>query len=466
MTISSASKDFAADTKCGKLWTLEDIFTHPEFRLLYVPPKDEDERMMIITIGRPSKHEPSYVPDRKFYALSHLWGTDPKDNLWDVSDFISDEDGTTVEPIPMREEKRATFLNLLQENPGYWWIDVLCCRTDTPPIIMRGVYGCCHTCFAMVDCPSEAIEYFSVVLPQFKIDSEEFILNYNDETRPPDTISKIMPYPLSKLKEAWKHATDIWKCRWFARVWTLQELALPSSVILLSETCDMPCDSNSIEIGSLKFQMFLISEHHMLDMNTDEYGYDKNAGYLYDHLFVIRYAVNDIHVFNESIKVQQLKSLDYLLDLLAKSDRSCYYAEDYVYGLLGILGWDIPRLNDMDDLWNRFLSSLKGFAVKVLWPSIEEYFQYSDRAPDYILDDPGFEPDPETSLKHCQETIHINISEEAQSCTLSRACSMTDAYQGLLYIKADCSCVNCYFALECVRSTVVYCKVIRNDYNK
>ncbi|KAJ8659513.1 hypothetical protein O0I10_004878 [Lichtheimia ornata] len=461
MTITSTSKEPPPDTECGKLWTLEDTFIHPEFRLLYVPPKDEDGIMTIIT---PSKHEPSYVPDRKFYALSHLWGTDPKDNLWDVSNFISDEDGTTVEPIPMREEKRETFLNLLQENPGYWWIDILCCRTDTPPIIMRGVYGCCHTCFAMLDCPSDAIEFFSVVLPPFKIENEQSFLNYTEEMSSPRPISQLMPYPIQKLKEAWEYATIIWTCRWFSRVWTLQELALPSSVLLLSETCDMPCDSNTIEIEALKFQMFLISEHHMLDMDTDEY--DKSAGYLYDHLFVMRLSVKEIYEFNKNIQLQQLKSLDYLLDLLAKSERSCYFAEDYVYGILGILGWDIPRLNDMEDVWSRFLFSLKGFAEKVLWPAIEEYFQYADRAPLYIQDHPNFEPDPEISLKHCRETMHINISREARSCSLYTACSMTDVYPGLLYIKADCPCVNCYFALECVKATVVYCRVIHNGFNK
>lgn len=141
MTVFSTSQDF---TNCHTIhereWTIDDLFNHPDFRLLYVPPANEQSNMTIIT---PSKQQPTSFPHQgqKFYALSHLWGTEPNKSLWDVSGFISDEDDSTIEPISMRLEKREPLLSLLRANPGYWWIDVLCCRSETPPVIMCGVYG-------------------------------------------------------------------------------------------------------------------------------------------------------------------------------------------------------------------------------------------------------------------------------------------------------------------------------------
>ncbi|KAJ8656440.1 hypothetical protein O0I10_007763 [Lichtheimia ornata] len=445
MTITSTSKDpSAADIEFGKLWTLEDTFTHQDFRLLYVPPKDEDEKMMIIT---PSKHDASYVPDRKFYALSHLWGTDPKDNLWDVSDFISDEDGTTVEPIPMRKEKRETFLKLLQENPGYWWVDVLCCRTDTPPVIMRGVYGCCEKCFAMIDCPSKAIEYFSVVLPQFEIhDESKAIIELNvarmrwEALHPTETIS-------SFLLEGCKHAMAIWKCRWFSRVWTMQELALPSSVMLLSETGGM---SYSISADSLSSLLLHLWRMCMLQLNVIGDEVD-NVAYFEGHVTVLRDTLHNFHGLEKRSKKDRFENLEWLLAQLASSERSCYFAEDYVYGVLGILGWDIPRLDFMKDLWDRFLFSFQRVAEKAFSESII-----------FIYDD--YDPCGEAKIKHCLETFHFHIYEEARSCPLSGACTMADVYQNLLYIKVDCSCAECEVVVEqWLADVCAYFKIIRNE---
>ncbi|KAJ8659510.1 hypothetical protein O0I10_004875 [Lichtheimia ornata] len=416
MPITSTSKEPLSDTEFDKLWTLEDTFTHPQFRLLYVPPKDEHDMMTIIT---PSKHEPSYVPDRKFYALSHLWGTDPKDNLWEVSDFISDEDGTTVEPIPMRQEKREAFLNLLQENPGYWWIDVLCCRTDTPPIIMRGVYGCCHTCFAMIDCPPIAIEFFSAE-----------VLSSLDS--------------MSSTREGWPHVGDIWKCRWFSRVWTMQELALPSSVLLLSETCDMPC---YLSVDSLHHQL----EYHF---HSKE---DKNTKDLKNHLLNMRCVFQWFHDDEEFLDTT-FGSLNRLLAMFAESERSCYFAEDYVYGVLGIFGWDIPRLNDLRGLWDHFVFSICEFAKKAFWTEVKNNFETTL----YGLEDVQC---PETAVKHCQEFMYIGASGDVESCPLSRACNMADVYQQLslaLYISTgERSCVVCKRVLRALRSSpsvkVIWC---------
>lgn len=431
MTITSTANEPPADIEFGKLWTLDDTFSHPDFRLLYVPPKDEHGKMMIIT---PSEHEPSYVPDRRFYALSHLWGTDPKDNLWEVSDFISDENGVTVEPIPMRKEKRKTLLKLLRDNPGYWWIDILCCRTDTPPVIMRGVYGCCHTCFAMIDCPSKAIEYFSFVFPQLDAHQRDKIITYyalKGWTLPP------LPDRISIVREGCKHARAIWKCLWVSRVWTMQELALPSSVILLSETCDMPFYISADSLKSLLFNFACIFEAELSEMTG---GVPESVLYLEDQLSILRHTVHRFHDgFEETSKFHRFKNLDWILTQFAESGRSCYYTQDYVYGVLGILGWDIPRLDSMEDLWDRFLFGLRRVAEKAFSESF--YSRLSD-------DETNSRWPHRRNYKHWQKTIQLHIPEEARSCPLSGACEMQDVYEYLLYIHVDCSCPDCNYFIE------------------
>lgn len=228
-----------------KDWTLDDIFSHPDFRVLYVPPSNE-ENMTIIT---PSKYESASLHHQGFYALSHLWGKEPKKHMWDVSDFITDEKNIPVEPIPMRPEKRKTLLSLLRANPGYWWIDVLCCRSDTPPVIMAGVYGCCKKCFAMIDCPTPAIEYLSVT---FDFDHLHQLFYPQEHCVDP---TKRMEY----LKNAFLNAYDVHDSCWFTRVWTLQEATLPLYVTLLSETCGSYAESKTIRLTALylRYRQFL-----------------------------------------------------------------------------------------------------------------------------------------------------------------------------------------------------------------
>lgn len=216
-------------------WTLGEIFRHPDIRFLYVPEANEKRKMTIFT---PSKHQMTSFLEQNFYALSHVWGIGPNECMWDVSDFIIDEEGTPVKPIPMRPEKRRTLLNLLKANPGYWWMDVLCSRSDTPPMIMSGVYGRCKKCFAMIDCPTEDIEYFSRNKDQL-----DHVLC--DE--------QLMHEPATQniIKETLQRGRSIDTSRWFKRVWTLQEAILPSCVVLLSELSDTYIDESTVLLDSL-----------------------------------------------------------------------------------------------------------------------------------------------------------------------------------------------------------------------
>ncbi|CDH58050.1 predicted protein [Lichtheimia corymbifera JMRC:FSU:9682] len=95
-----------------------------------------------------------------YYALSHLWGLSENNrHYWnDISEHVDDENGQPVHPVSMRPEKRDALLTMLKDHPdSYWWIDVLCARTDTPLDIMGDIYACCLECIAVIDCEPRLI---------------------------------------------------------------------------------------------------------------------------------------------------------------------------------------------------------------------------------------------------------------------------------------------------------------------
>lgn len=142
------------------------LLADPYFLLLYVP--EDGGKMQVIQPVSHSYHHERFIKrihEAKgvpsfYYALSHLWGIS-KDNrhLWyDISEYVDDEEGEPMEPISMRPEKRDTLLRLLRDHPdSYWWIDVLCARTNTPLDIMGDIYSCCLECIAMIDCEPNLI---------------------------------------------------------------------------------------------------------------------------------------------------------------------------------------------------------------------------------------------------------------------------------------------------------------------
>lgn len=110
-----------------------------------------------------------------------------------------------------------------------------------------------------------------------------------------------------------------------------------------------------------------------------------------------------------------------LLDDLGLSHRTCHFPVDYVYGILGILGWDIPRLADPNLAWKHFISKLEQFT----------------EMPKEQLD------------KHYRDNIRINVSDKAQSFSLSSSTNLGDAYCHLLKLSSNCECTACKSILSC-----------------
>lgn len=197
------------------------------------------------------------IIQKGYHVLSHVWGNINDYPKWDVSTFIMDVDGQPSKPVPMRPEKRNTLLALLKANPGYWWIDVMCARVDTPLVIMGSIYRFCGTCHVMVDCPSDLIADlkksrltdFDHSLTPLYLDASQRNGYRTDErfdtARQTQWKASKSHHNLIRLHNVINRFQAEFNCMqqlldsgWFRRLWTLQEVALPTeNVHLVSEQC-------------------------------------------------------------------------------------------------------------------------------------------------------------------------------------------------------------------------------------
>lgn len=135
----------------------------------------------------------------------------------------------------MRPKKRKTLRTLLQSHPdSYWWIDVLCARTDTPLAIMGDIYACCKQCYAMIDCRPDIITS---------------ILSMKHRSEESDPAS----WSIYEHNVAVNTLETFTSSNWWRRVWTWQEAVLPKAVILMAETLPDDVDDNNsmLSIGDL-----------------------------------------------------------------------------------------------------------------------------------------------------------------------------------------------------------------------
>ncbi|KAI7876521.1 hypothetical protein K492DRAFT_172439 [Lichtheimia hyalospora FSU 10163] len=238
---------------------LSALLADPYFLLLHVP--ENGAKMQIIQPAKDSYHrermvkrinEAKDIPSF-YYTLSHLWKISKDDpHLWEeIGEYVNDLDGQPAKPVSMRPEKRETLLGLLKDHSdSYWWIDVLCARTDTPLDIMGDIYRCSLECIAMIDCEPSVLSKLHT-----EPNKRKEVLDYDwydaiDKPSPEELLYykhiyekyPELPYNLAKLQQS----------EWWNRVWTWQEMALPfGDVRLMAETGTQGLESNTITVDDL-----------------------------------------------------------------------------------------------------------------------------------------------------------------------------------------------------------------------
>lgn len=240
------------------------LYNDKNFLLIYVSDK-EDERMTIIRPGDDMKYRQAIEEQGGFYTLSHRWGNAKDYPYWQVGDFITDLDGTPADPVPMVPEKRDTVYALLRSHPGYWWIDVICARVDTPLVIMGSIYRCCKTCLAMVDCPTDTMRLLSreslkpfnsrVLTSCLRVQTAVIDVRYDpDRAMVREIITPRAKDHYELLNHFEEHIQAIYRllaCQWFDRVWTLQELVLPLRVMMVSDNGGISGVNEQVDIAAI-----------------------------------------------------------------------------------------------------------------------------------------------------------------------------------------------------------------------
>ncbi|KAI7875157.1 hypothetical protein K492DRAFT_211108 [Lichtheimia hyalospora FSU 10163] len=344
---------------------LSALLADPYFLLLYVP--ENGAKMQIVQPAKNSYHrermvkrinEAKGIPSF-YYTLSHLWGISKEDpQLWEeIGEYVNDLDEQPAEPVSMRPEKRDTLLGLLKDHPdSYWWIDVLCARTDTPLDIMGDIYRCCLECIAMIDCEHGLLS---------KLHTEP---NKRKELRDLDWLYALMkPSPEDRLywtqiyeksPQLLYHLVKLQQSEWWNRVWTWQEMALPfGDVRLMAETGTQGLQSNTITVDDLVNSFINAS---------DIFAYVHNNPGTVDGLEDLPVAwmeeISQARAFNKhDVKKNHAFQFYFLLRSLGNSTRRCRDPVDYVYGTLGMLNIKIPRMTEPKAVWQRFLSELDNY---------------------------------------------------------------------------------------------------------
>ncbi|KAI7874565.1 hypothetical protein K492DRAFT_183774 [Lichtheimia hyalospora FSU 10163] len=334
---------------------LSALLADPYFLLLYVP--ENGTKMQIIRPAKDLYHlnrieklinEAKGIPSF-YYALSHLWKiTENNRQLWEeIGEYVDDLDGKPAAPVSMRAEKRGTLLGLLKDHPdSYWWIDVLCARSDTPLDIMGDIYSCCHECIAMLDCEPKLLS---------RLHTEKNMRKnlFGDRAN----VLKNSKQIYGKYSELVKDLYTFRQSEWWKRVWTWQEMALPFGVVrLMAETDVDRFQSNTITMDDL-----LNSFKNAVDI--DLYANHKNE---YDpKFFELPHWMLEIFYSRDLEKrgVEMMSAYQFcnLISSLKGSPRRCMDTVDYVYGILGMLQIKIPRMADPKKVWQRFLSEIDGY---------------------------------------------------------------------------------------------------------
>lgn len=103
-----------------------------------------------------------------------------------------------------------------------------------------------------------------------------------------------------------------------------------------------------------------------------------------------------------------LWTLNHLFKAFERSSRRCMDPVDYVYGVLGVLGFKIPRMADPQQVWHCFFTELDNFLTDVKRRSMID--------------------------QRDEMFAAIGVNQDMKNFDLQAATCMSDVYTGLLDI--------------------------------
>jgi hypothetical protein len=283
---------------------------------------DIDDEMMLTKPFGDEKLQKD-IQEKGYRCISHVWGTGDKtiDYVWKDHGIV----GITWD-VETRKEKRERLMQIFKYHKGYFWMDNLCIDQskgpeDKPLEIMGDIYAKCKECICMLD-------YKPIDNERERI--EELLENLTEE-RAANFPGK---YENSDISN---HISNMTKCRWFKRMWTIQEAVLSPIMLFTSEMSD-GCDYAPIDRSILDFSY---KRTKWMDKKHD--------------------ACPDIYATLESVfyRIWYLSgSMETLMIVLQSISRECTNPLDYIHSVSGMFQLDIPKDSTIKNIRSRMIFQL------------------------------------------------------------------------------------------------------------
>ncbi|KAI9311798.1 hypothetical protein BX666DRAFT_2125176 [Dichotomocladium elegans] len=400
------------------------LLKNPKFKLIHVISNGQPQPEMRIVIPATDEAIRDEVNKQGYYTVSHLWGESENWTPWSNHGIVG-PDGKIIE-VQIFSGKRAAILSLLSSRPGFWWIDVFCWQDAVPPPIMRYVYRFCEKCFALVDLPSAKFPRIKEVVQRLgnggtaKPDDERIneiascykkcieVRKYSKNRTWSESLDDLLGGWYKGDREDIKALAEFFGCRWFTRVWTLQEYALPSQLIFISES---DLELHQIDRNLTTFILRVLCtvankvflSYNWLYVNGERLDVFNSLGTVEEdfekqkpsssicHFDLTRLDAIMIHGiyapvgFLPGVTVTPLRhvSKNYdplvlLLKKLARMPRTCMHPRDYVYGVTGLLDLKIDVANNDNDVWTNFKKAVLKRAPEIYFDPRFELSQATD----------------------------------------------------------------------------------------
>lgn len=314
---------------------LENLFKNKDFHLIHV---EDNGKMSLVT---PYKDKSVRKKIREYRCISHVWGTGDKskDYIWKDHDVK----GVTWK-VEVRKEKRERIMQIFNHHKGYFWLDVLCTNQDTndkPLDVMGDIYRRCKECVCLLDTVCDVpgfdserelwIDVAKDVKEYMETDMERMDNKYDNLYKRIECNSSDISFGEKYLQ----YLMSITTAKWFQRVWTWQEAALPPKLLFCSEQArTYRYDPYSAKLLERLFPYKCV-EKDLLRMSYGDFTIshvDRDSSEKLGHYSAITHYIMSIKFF--SAKRDDIWDN---VKTMVVSEKECTIREDLVYGVTGIL---------------------------------------------------------------------------------------------------------------------------------